>query len=199
MNLHLKARAFEKETIIVKLSRIITCTVIVILTLCLLTSSIGESNGTPEDLYNEISKFFGTPESTTARRSIFADSFGKMAMEDEMIVVQWNESKTGVWIILNRADNPGRVNLWYIHYPRDIDYQNLFRLMHDYAEGFGISEDNRCWYINAHDVNNNTFLYHVVEKPEYDMEFNDIDRYLKHIIKKNYPNLSDWYAKEFSK
>lgn len=182
-----------------KSKKTIACILTIILVLCLFTSSIGESKGTPDDLYNEITKFFGTPESTTARRSIFADNFGEMAMEDEMIVIQWKESKVGVWIILNRADNPGRVNLWYIHYPRDIDYQNLFRLMHDYAEGYGISEDNRCWYINANDVHNNTFLYHIVDKTEYDMEFNDIDKYLMHIIKKNYPDLSNWYSKEFSK
>ena len=31
------------------------------------------------------------------------------------------------------------------------------------------------------------------------MEFNDVDKYLMHIIKKNNPDLSYWYSKEFSK
>ena len=182
------------------MKKLIAFTMFVILVFTLCPLAFGEAKGTPEDVYSEIVKYFGQETSkSSAERSILAEQWGSGLMEDMLLLIQWSDDKTGFWIVYNRPDRPRLTQVWQILYPRETDYKNIFRIMHNYAVGYGIDED-RCWYFDT--KGGHTHLFHTVDTIEEKFkdyyEFNDIDKFLRFIIKEYHPKFSDWYDKEFS-
>ncbi len=154
----------------------------------------GADEKTPETAFIGICKFFGEPDGDVSRNSL-VDSLGEGTAEDQLWVLDF----VGRFIfILNRSDKPYQMVSWVYEPALEKDYKTMFKLLHTYGEGYGISEYDRCVYLIM-EVGSDGIIPFATSKnvePDGKYSFESVDKMIEAVIRGKYPNLITWMKKE---
>ncbi len=151
---------------------------------------------TPETVYNEICKIFGPPGGQ-AKRNVLVKEYGEGTAEDQLMVFDSGER---FFLMLNRPDKPNETVAWEMNPATEKNYKNLYKILHKYTKGYGISENDRCLYFKmVIGESMDCFACDTSAKADNKRIFHNIDDMIKQVVSKMHPQMMNWVQKELLK
>lgn len=179
------------------MKKTLVCFLTLILLVTVVASSLGEKKRSPDDLYKEMVSLFG--EAYQITRQGVVNEYGSFANDDGIIIIlngdEIGKKPGSSFVFLNRPNKPSDVWMFGNITDEADDYKKLLPLLRDYAKGYGV-KDNCCWFMQK--WTKQRVLFHTVDNPKSNSEYNDIDLFVKYIVDNYAPDLTNWYKNEYS-
>lgn len=156
--------------------------------------SFADTKGTPDDVFSKLTRLFGDP--SLISRSGFANDLGSFLNNDGIFIYKLGTQvgQGSTMFIFNHPKKPDTGYLWFFSFDDDEEgkYKEVFSLLLDCTDGYGIAEDNDCWFFT--NTNSEKVHFHTVGETTSNTEFNNINDFIQYIIDNYASVLSDWYA-----
>lgn len=149
-----------------------------------------EAEPSQETIVTQVSEQFG--DADIRDRSDIVSSFGSI-MEDNQIIVF--ELTSRIILFINFKGASQKTYMWTTDDASDESLQNVYGVLHAYAECSTISDNNRCFYMYVDDSGSNSFFLSTTDGTKFDEGeeyYSTIDELIIGIIETKHPKLNDW-------